>query len=494
MQTSSFGLAIGTIFLAYVLYAFATHNKALDKYPGPWVARWTNIWRLYTAYSAKYAPTMKELHEKYGPVVRTGPRSLDLDYPELGKVIYNTDGKWKKSDFYKNSSAIVNGKMTYNLFSEVDNVVHARLNVLALERHMDAVIDDLCGHLNTRFISPGKECDLGAWLGYYAWDFISTVTFSKRFGYMEHGCDFDGTHHIMDQSNDYTGICGQIPWLDNWLDKNPVIRLGPPNLDTVAHMAVGALLPRLKGEDPNFDPEDPDYLQYFIDAKTTHPDVVDDARIVSYLLMNLVAGADTTAITIRALFYHCLKNQDIWERLTREVRAANPGVDTPVSYQSARAIPYLEAVVRETMRIHPAIGMPMERIVPDDGLELPDGTVVPPGTIVGMNPYIIARNRDVFGADADTFRPERWLQGASETDDQYNARILKWNTVDLTFGGGSRICLGRHLSLLEVYKVVATLAVRYDIELVDPDAELKTVSRWFHRIENGCIICKLNKV
>jgi hypothetical protein len=46
--------------------------------------------------SARYAPTIKQLHEKYGPIVRIGPNLLDLDLPELIKVVYGTDGKWAK--------------------------------------------------------------------------------------------------------------------------------------------------------------------------------------------------------------------------------------------------------------------------------------------------------------------------------------------------------------------------------------------------------------
>ncbi|KAH9908569.1 cytochrome P450 [Xylariomycetidae sp. FL2044] len=505
VQTPKLGLAVGLVVLTCVLYAIAPGNKALDRYPGPWIARWTNIWRLYIVYARRYAPTVKKLHEKYGPIVRLGPNILDLDYPELGKVIYNTDGQWNKSDFYKNNSAMVDGKIQYHLFSQVESAEHARLkrpivrhysvpSVLALEKHMDKVIDDLSSHLENRFINQGKDCDLGAWLGYYAWDFISAVTFSKRFGYMVEGCDFDGTHNIANKSIDYLGICGQMPFLDFWLDKNPVIRLGPPNLDTVARMAVEALVPRLKGEDTNFDPQNPDFLQYFIDSKTTYPEVVDDMTIINYLLLNLIAGADTTAITMRALFFHCLKNRAIWDRLTREVRAAGIGTERPASYQAARAIPYVEAVVRETLRYHPAVSMCMERVVPHYGLDLPDGSSVPPGTLVGVNPYIIGRNRGVFGADADAFRPERWLRGDEETEEAYRDRMVRWNAASMTFGGGSRICLGRHLSQMEVYKIVATLAACYDLELVDPDARLKTVSRWFYRIENDCIICRLKKV
>lgn len=120
---------------------------------------------------------MKKLHEKYGPVVRLGPNLLDLDYPELTRTIYNTDGKWTKTDFYKNSSSYVDGKITYHMFSQVDNFEHARLkrpvvrhysvpSVLAMEPHMDAVIADFCDHLERRFSKTGAVCDFSNWLAF----------------------------------------------------------------------------------------------------------------------------------------------------------------------------------------------------------------------------------------------------------------------------------------------------------------------------------------
>lgn len=103
---------------------------------------------------------------------------------------------------------------------------------------------------------------------------------------MKHGHDFDGTLAIADKSIDYLGLCGQMPWLDYWLDKNPIYPLGPPNISNVTRIAIGNLTARLKGEDKDFEPEKPDFLQYFIESKETHPEIVDEATIVGYLLLN----------------------------------------------------------------------------------------------------------------------------------------------------------------------------------------------------------------
>ncbi|KAI9170601.1 Cytochrome P450 monooxygenase vrtE [Paramyrothecium foliicola] len=474
-------------------------KSPLNRYPGPLLAKITDFWRLWLVYHGNYAPDIKRLHEKYGPIVRLGPNLLDLDWPALSKTIYSTDGRWIKSDFYKNNSIVSNGKITYHMFSETNNVEHARLKrpvvrhysvprALAMEGHMDNVLVDFCEHLRLRFVERNKDCNLGDWVSYFAWDLLSTVTFSKKFGYMGAGKDFDGTMAIADQSIDYLGLCGQMPWLDHWLDKNPVYRLGPPNLSTVTGIAVEALTARLKGVDENFHPEDPDFLQHFIDSMTAHPEVVNKETIIGYLLLNLIAGADTTAITIRALLYYTLKDRKVWIKLENEIRNKSPP-GKPVSYAIAKSLPYLDATVRETLRYHPAVSMIMERVVPEDGLALPDGFVVPAGTLVGMNPYVVGRNEEVFGPDADKFRPERWLQRKEESSDEYAERLQVWNTANLTFGAGSRICLGRHFSQVEMFKVVATLIATFDIQPADTGPSWSTTSRWFYR--NKGVVCKL---
>jgi hypothetical protein len=68
----------------------------LRRYPGPFLAGFTNLWRFFVVRQGSIHLEVKKLHEKYGPVVRIGPKLLDIDYPELIKVLYGTDGKWIK--------------------------------------------------------------------------------------------------------------------------------------------------------------------------------------------------------------------------------------------------------------------------------------------------------------------------------------------------------------------------------------------------------------
>ena len=89
-------------------------------------------------------------------------------------------------------------------------------------------------------------------------------------------------------------------------------------------------------------------------------------------ISNVFAGSDTTAITMRAVFYYLLKNPQYMARLREEIDDARKrGVlSNPVTYEQARTMPYLQACITEGLRIHPAVGMTLPRTVPAGGMEI----------------------------------------------------------------------------------------------------------------------------
>ncbi|KAI8258837.1 Cytochrome P450 monooxygenase mpaDE [Colletotrichum sp. SAR 10_98] len=255
-----------------------------------------------------------------------------------------------KTEFYHNNSAIIDGRVTYHLFSTTDQAEHARMkrpivkyysqsSVMGIEPLFDTFIGDFCDHLEKRFMTTSKPtaCDLGEWIGFYSWDANGAASFSQRFGYMDEGCDYDGTISIADKALDYFATVGQMPFLDFLLDKNPVMRIGPPNLANITCISLEHLVSRLQGKDPNYDPNVPDFLQHFIQSKQAHPELVNDGIIMGYLLVNLLAGADTTAITIRAIFWHALHQPLVYRRLEQEILSGE--LSDVASYSSARALP-----------------------------------------------------------------------------------------------------------------------------------------------------------
>jgi cytochrome P450 len=123
----------------------------------------------------------------------------------------------------------------------------------------------------------------------------------------------------------------------------------------------------------------------------------------------------------------------------------------------------LNAVIKEGMRMHPVISGILERIVPESGLRLSDGRVIAPGTKVGINPWVMTRSKEVYGEDAEDYRPERWLKADNESEDAYQARLKVMKDTDFTFGAGRRVCVGSNMATVEIHKITSTLFSRYEV-------------------------------
>lgn len=198
------------------------------------------------------------------------------------------------------------------------------------------------------------------------------------------------------------------------------------------------------------------YLDKYIKLKDSNPDVeVDANQLVNWLMLNVLAGGDTTSAVMRAVVYYLAKAPEAYEKLSQELATAR--LSMPAQWKDIKNLTYLDAVLREATRFNPGISMVFERIVPEGGFSLPDGRFIPAGTKVGINPAVISRDYEVFGADADSFNPDRWL-----TKDESSLRRMR-DTADFTFGAGSRVCMGRYFAQLELYKLFATLYSMYNV-------------------------------
>ena len=143
-----------------------------------------------------------------------------------------------------------------------------------------------------------------------------------------------------------------------------------------------------------------------------------------------------------------------------------------VTDAESRSLPYLDAVMREAIRMHPPSVSP-SKLSPST----PDtvcGFLVPPGTQVGANVPGVLRSQAVFGPDADCFRPERWLEAAQE-EDGYRLGRMK-STLDLVFGAGKFQCMGKGIAYMEVRKLFVELMRRFDFAVVDSKRPLRVES------------------
>jgi cytochrome P450 len=152
-------------------------------------------------------------------------------------------------------------------------------------------------------------------------------------------------------------------------------------------------------------------------------------------------------VTMRAVILFIVTNPSVYNKLMAElVEAENSGkISSPIKFQEAQALLYLHAVIKESMRMYPAVGVPLPRVVPAGGATFCN-FFIPEGTWVGMAPWALNHSKAVFGEDESVFRPERWLE--SEEENKY------YEKIDVTFGSGYCVCLGKNIALMETYKTV----------------------------------------
>jgi len=204
-----------------------------------------------------------------------------------------------------------------------------------------------------------------------------------------------------------------------------------------------------------------DLLTKFNAAMHDHPNFMTDTQVLSLSLSMVLAGSETTAISLSSVFYHLLQHPYAYRKLVAELDAAvAQGIiaDRPtrtVSWSESQKLPYLDACIQESFRLHPAAGLPLERVVPAQGMDIL-GEHIPGGTIVGCNAWVLHRRPEIFGPDVDVWRPERWIDASSE-----QLRAMK--ATMFQFGAGARTCIGKNISLLEIYKLVPSFLRRFEV-------------------------------
>jgi len=137
-------------------------------------------------------------------------------------------------------------------------------------------------------------------------------------------------------------------------------------------------------------------------------------------------------------------NTKVQATLLRELSSA--AISSPIRDAEARKLPYLQAVIKEGLRIFPPVAALFLKDVPAGGDTIND-IFVPGGTAIGSSPFGLMRNTKVWGEDASLFRPERWLEGDAEEIQK------KESNLDLVFGYGKYQCLGKNIARMELNKI-----------------------------------------
>jgi cytochrome P450 len=224
------------------------------------------------------------------------------------------------------------------------------------------------------------------------------------------------------------------------------------------------------------------FLQRLLMNQRANPKSITDHEILTHTWGNIAAGSDTTATAMRAVLYYVLRDHRIYQKLCAEVRQK---LSQPIKFSDANSVTYLTACIQEAMRLHPSVGLILGRTVPQSGATI-CGYNLKAGTEVGMNAWILHRDPDVF-PDPEMFYPERWLPDVTSED-----HLKAMQRSFFAFGYGAHTCSGRHISFLETVKLIPTLLLHYDLELVDGGKQYKFNNLWFTEQE-GLIVRLLKR-
>jgi cytochrome P450 len=395
-------------------------------------------------------------------VVRIRPNEVTLGNPKDYRDIYDTKSRYDKTEYFKRFT--IYGED--NLFSTVKYYDHqakkrkiaapyAKSNVVANAEGL--VRERVRAFITEMIAAPNGLVDFFVLFDCYAHDVMTRFLYGPS----------HGTDAILDP-NDRPLVVNlkraQI-WTPLW------INFGWFHGSWVAKMCLGeeyrrtvesngdvrrAIEKKLQehDEDPSKDEE---YSLYRTMRRSkVEGDHLSRNYMASEMYDHLKAGQQTTASTLTYICWRLSRHLEWQRRLQEELRALKQDAAGNVSLNEIEACPVLDAIVKETLRLHPAASGRQERVVPVGGRTY-SGIFIPGGTTVIGPTLVLHHNASAF-PDPHSWRPDRWLA----VDE---AKLKEMELSFVPFGHGARICIGQHLATMEIRLLVSSIYMRFSTKL-----------------------------
>ncbi|KIK52835.1 hypothetical protein GYMLUDRAFT_233155 [Collybiopsis luxurians FD-317 M1] len=197
-----------------------------------------------------------------------------------------------------------------------------------------------------------------------------------------------------------------------------------------------------------------------------------DEDVLAQVPTFLTAGFETTSTATTWALFGLVQRPDVQQKLREELYALQ--TDTPTMDQ-LNSLPYLDAVVRETLRFHAPVPLvvrvaaqddviPLEHPVTDKNGVTHSSISVQKGQEVAISILAMNRDKELWGEDATEFKPERWQNGIPEAA---SAIPGVWGNM-MTFLGGARACIGYRFALVEMKALLFILLKTFTFELAVP--------------------------
>ncbi|KAG4442095.1 hypothetical protein IFR05_002432 [Cadophora sp. M221] len=461
---------IGLAFsLLYILYLGATviynlYFHPLAKFPGPASRTGVHAGDYWQLYKGSHPQSVKELHDKYGDVVRIRPDTLTFNSAAAWKDIYGTrPGKsqlQKDPQFY----AITGNTGADIIFSGDED--HARMRKLLSHAFSDSALRQqedlltpyfnlLISRLKSQINGPdGGKVDIKNWYNFLTFDIIGDMSFGESFHALE-----SGEYHKW-MANLFDGIkYGRLMAIASFYQParmilNLIVRFAPAIAAARReHLSFcrGKTERRL-----DMDTDRKDFMSYIL----RHNDEKGMSRqeLMKNSELLIIAGSETTATLLSGLTYFLLKTPHAYAKVQEEVRSAFKSAKE-ITLTSTGQLPYLQACLEEALRIYPPVPLALPRRTQPEGAMI-SGYFVPGNTSVAVAQLATYHSSTNFH-DPERFAPERWLPNPPEEFSKDVKEALN------PFSTGPRNCIGKNLAYNEMRSVVARMLWHFDMKLCE---------------------------
>ncbi|KAI0694060.1 cytochrome P450 [Cytidiella melzeri] len=461
-----------TAALAYVIWTVANgvynwYFHPLAKFPGPRWAAFTTWWKtnLEVFEGRNQTDELFKLHAIYGDVVRIGPNELHFSNPNVYHELYNPTKRWSRDPslyhvFAKHESLLT--MMEYPKAKQRKDILQplfSRKAILNLQHLIQDCADNMCANMEGH-AKEGRTVNYFKAYRCFALDGITSFCFGTSMNACEEQ-DFNAP-----ATQAMAAALGSVHALKHWR----ILKLATSRIPE----AVASFIdPKLEGLTHVLK-----MLERQVKEILAHPEVLQSAphptifhelisgengretpskkALEDEAFLMIFAGTDTSSNTLSMATVHVLQNPEVHARLTDELLKAWPDLHSRPRYEDLENLPYLKAVLKESLRLVHGVWSPMTRIVPSGGAQIA-GQFIPANTIVGISNLFVHLNPEIF-PDPHAFKPERWLEAKADENDSLDHWLV-------AFSKGPRSCLGVNLGWCEMILAMANVFRRFDLRL-----------------------------
>ncbi|KAK8062767.1 BcABA1- cytochrome P450 monooxygenase [Apiospora hydei] len=469
--------------LWYVLTSIAAWYRLRGFRAVHWSAHFSYFWAAKTAYGGQQYWVHRVMFDQYKnaddddgtPLLRIGPNQLITNDPDIVRRINAARSGYDRDPWY---SAGRFNPYYDNMFSVLSTPQHARWRTRTSHAYTGREVPDFEAGVNEQLAtflerlrayaaSSDRLLDFGPMSSYFTVDVITRLAFGKEFGFLAEESDKYNFLTELTALWPRMATSADVPWIRAVLFSKPVLKLmGPKGRDKTG---FGALMGVAEKE----------VAKRFAPGAEKKKDMLISklmARQGSFMnhglnqtecevegLFMVISGTESTASAIRCIMTYAMATPSVYVKLKAEIQAAvrDGRVSSPIKVEEARRLPYLQAVIYEGIRMRPPLLGLLAKVVPAGGDTLA-GKHVPAGTAICTNFSSLLRSTKMFGADADVYRPERFMELGAED------RVAMERNTELAFGSGQWQCVGRVISFMEMNKIVFETFRHFDLQLACP--------------------------